>query len=86
MRTKPPCMKPNGEDCPHRHVGCRADCTEWNEWMIIHSKEKDTILRNKKKYNECNTFEVDRIKRNTATIQERSSLYAKNGIKVVKNN
>lgn len=82
--TKPPCMLSDGTDCPRRYIGCKASCRDWHEWLIIHAEEKEKIRRNKKKYNDCNTFEVDRPKRNNATIHERSSSNARSGVKEVR--
>lgn len=82
--TKPPCMLPDGTDCPRRYIGCKASCRDWHEWLIIHAEEKETIKRNKKKYTDCNTFEADRAKRNNATIHEKSASNARNGVREVK--
>ena len=82
--TKPPCMLPDGTDCPKRYIGCKASCSEWHRWLIIHAEEREKIRRNKKKYNDCNGFEVERPKRNNATIHERSSSNAKNGVREVR--
>ena len=82
--TKPPCMLPDGTDCPRRYIGCKTSCRDWHEWLIIHADEKETIKRNKKKYTDCNTFEADRAKRNNATIHEKSASNARNGVREVK--
>ena len=47
--TRPPC-KVDGIDCPRRYVGCKSNCSEWHNWLIIHTEEKTTIA--KKKYEE----------------------------------
>lgn len=38
--VKPPCKK-DGADCPKRKVGCRKDCTDWDEYQIALQAEKD---------------------------------------------
>lgn len=53
--TPNPCYK-DGADCERRCVGCRTTCQEWQEWVIIHAKEKDE-LRQK----QTNDIEVDRF-------------------------
>lgn len=82
--TKPPCMLSDGTDCPRRYIGCKASCAKWHEWMILHAEEKEKIRHNKKKYRDCNGFEVDRMIRNNATIHERSSSNARNRVREVR--
>lgn len=45
--TKPPCKTPDGNDCPRRYIGCRAECEAWHEWLVIHEAEKEQMRRNK---------------------------------------
>lgn len=44
--TKPPCYN-NGNDCPRRYVGCKAECDKWHEWLATHEAEKEQMRRNK---------------------------------------
>lgn len=62
MMTKPPC-KVEGVDCQKRHVGCRAECDDWNKWLAIHKEETDKIKRGKAKYTEIKACMIDQTKR-----------------------
>lgn len=62
MMTRPPCQV-DGVDCPRRHVGCRDDCKEWNDWTAIHAEEKAEILRGKTVGSDADSFLVGQNKR-----------------------
>lgn len=69
--TKSPCFN-DGNDCPRRHVGCRAECTEWQDWLAKHEQEREK--RKKKLYaeNDVNGFLSTRRTRIRVREQEQS--------------
>jgi len=65
--TKPPCYNPKTKtDCPRRYVGCRAECTAWHEWLVIHEEEKEKRYAIYRRDRDLDTFECQqglRVKR-----------------------
>jgi hypothetical protein len=63
--TKPPCYN-DGKDCSNRHVGCREKCDTWQEWMVIHAREKEKQYAIYRKERDADTFTAeqgDRIRK-----------------------
>lgn len=59
--TKPPCYNPKTKtDCPRRYVGCRAECTEWHEWLVIHAEEKEKRYAIYRRDKDIDTFEAQK--------------------------
>ena len=62
--TKPPCYDDQTKtDCPERHVGCRADCPEWQAWEKVHAEEIETIRRKRDEYDRVENFLSNQNKR-----------------------
>ena len=53
--TTAPCYG-NGEGCPRRCVGCRADCEDWKAWEKIHAEEKAAADRARHEYADAESF------------------------------
>lgn len=76
MMTKPPCYN-DGKDCPRRYVGCRAECTAWHEWLVIHAEEKEKRYAIYRRDRDLDTFEyqqglrVKRLNRSRAEQEKR---------------
>ncbi len=60
--TPSPCYN-NGMDCPDRHVGCREKCDAWQEWVVIHAKEKEQQYAIYRKQQDADTFTAEQGKR-----------------------
>lgn len=58
MLTRSPCWN-DGEDCPKRHVGCRAECDAWQEYSEIHEKESEEIRKRKSAGSNADAFFVE---------------------------
>lgn len=50
-----PCWN-NGDDCPRRYIGCRAECEAWHEWLAEHEAKKEKIRQNRNKEDDVNGF------------------------------
>ena len=60
--TKPPCWTKETGDCPRRYIGCRAECKDWHNWLVIHDKEMDAIKRDKDMKNVIDGYFIERAK------------------------
>ena len=78
--TRSPCYK-NGHDCEKRHVGCRADCKEWQEWTAIHEQEREQRRKKAHAYHDVEAFLWAQGIRIRAKEQEQSTERRKGGIR-----
>ena len=75
--TRPPCFdEATRTDCPKRHVGCRADCPEWQAWERVHAEETEAIRNKRDEYDRVESFLSNQNKRvQMATRRERMRRY-----------
>ena len=75
--TRPPCFdEATRTDCPKRHVGCRADCPEWQAWEKVHAEETDEIRNKREAYDRVENFLSNQNRRvQMATRRERMRRY-----------
>jgi hypothetical protein len=45
------------------HVGCREKCDAWQEWVVIHAKEKEQQYAIYRKQQDADTFTAEQGKR-----------------------
>lgn len=75
--TRPPCFdEATRTDCPKRHVGCRAECPEWQAWEKVHAEETEEIRNKREAYDSVENFLSNQNKRvQMATRRERMRRY-----------
>lgn len=75
--TRPPCFdEATRTDCPKRHVGCRADCPEWQAWEKVHAEETEAIRNKREAYDRVENFLSSQNRRvQMATRRERMRRY-----------
>lgn len=75
--TRPPCFdEATRTDCPKRHVGCRADCPEWQAWEKVHAEETEEIRIKREAYDRVENFLSNQNRRvQMATRRERMRRY-----------
>lgn len=78
--TKPPCYK-DGHDCDKRHVGCRTNCKEWQDWTAIHEQECEQRREKAHAHNDVEEFIMRQAVRVRAVVQARSAERRKGGIR-----
>lgn len=62
--TRPPCFdEATRTDCTKRHVGCRADCPEWQAWEKVHAEETKEIRDKRDEYDRVENFLSNQNKR-----------------------
>lgn len=75
--TKSPCYdETTRTDCPKRHVGCRAECPEWQAWERVHAEETEEIRIKREAYDRVENFLSSQNRRvQMATRRERMRRY-----------
>lgn len=75
--TKSPCYdETTRTDCPKRHVGCRAECPEWQAWERVHAEETEEIRNKREAYDSVENFLSNQNRRvQMATRRERMRRY-----------
>lgn len=59
-RLKAPCEK-SGVDCPRRVVGCRTDCTEWQQYEKAKAEQYKAGLERFNAEKQYNNYRFDGI-------------------------
>ena len=63
MLTPSPCWNPETGECEKHKLGCKKTCKAWQDWEIIHAKERYQLQSDLYRGKEADLFLVDHERR-----------------------